>query len=59
MHIEVLLKEGKQDRVVKYVIACEVEKEVVWLRKLLSRFIWEVSKSYYDKLRQSRKHQDV
>jgi len=29
MHIEVLLKEGKQDQIVEYVDPCEVGKEVV------------------------------
>jgi len=29
---------------------CEVGKEVVWLRNLPSRFIWEASKFYCDKL---------
>lgn len=32
------------------VVACEVGKEAKRLRKSLSRFVWEASKSYCDKL---------
>lgn len=50
MNVDFLQKEGKQDIIVEYVVACEVGKEVVWLRNMLSRFVWEASKSYCDKL---------
>ena len=46
MHIEVLLKDGKQD----LVVACEVGKEAERLRKPLSGFVWDASKSYHDEL---------
>jgi len=32
-------KEGKQDIILEYVVTCEVGKEVVWLRNMLSRFV--------------------
>lgn len=32
----------------EYVASCEVGKEVVWLRKLLTRFVQEFFGSYYD-----------
>jgi len=40
MYIEVLLKEGNQDPVVEYIDACEIGKEVVLLRNILSIFVW-------------------